>query len=297
MKFSEKLNEYMENLDCSAKEICDSSGLSQATLSRYRSGERTPDIGKDSFEKLCVAIAAIAQYRLATDITEESVSSAFLGCEDICTVDFERMRLNFNALVETLKISVPTLCACTNYDASTLFRIKNGSRRPSDPESFVSDIAGFIGREYSSAENLSSLASLLSCSVADLSDISARCEKIREWLIAGEGSPVGEISRFLSALDEFGLNEYIKVIHFDELKVPTVPFSLPTTKVYRGLRRMKDADLDFLKATVISPSMQDVTMFSDMPMGEVAKDEDFAKKWMFGMAMLLKKGASSEYDT
>ncbi len=71
------------------------------------------------------------------------------------------MRLNFNALIETLKISVPTLCACTNYDASTLFRIKNGSRRPSDPESFVSDIAGFIGREYSSAENLSSLASLL----------------------------------------------------------------------------------------------------------------------------------------
>ena len=278
MKFSEKLNEYMENLDCSAKEICDASGLSQATLSRYRSGERTPDIGTDSFEKLCVAIAAIAQYRLATDITEESVSSAFLGCEDICTVDFERMRLNFNALIETLKISVPTLCACTNYDASTLFRIKNGSRRPSDPESFVSDIAGFIGREYSSAENLSSLASLLSCSVADLSDISARCEKIREWLIAGEGAPVCEISRFLSALDEFGLNEYIKVIHFDELKVPTVPFSLPTTKVYRGLRRMKDADLDFLKATVISPSMQDVTMFSDMPMGEMAKDEDFAKK-------------------
>lgn len=36
--------------------------------------------------------------------------------------------------------------------------------------------------------------------------------------------------------------------------------------------------------------MQDVTMFSDMPMGEMAKDEDFAKKWMFGMAMLLKKG-------
>lgn len=134
MKFSEKLNEYMENLDCSAKEICDASGLSQATLSRYRSGERTPDIGTDSFEKLCVAIAAIAQYRLATDITEESVSAAFLGCEDICTVDFERMRLNFNALIETLKISVPTLCACTNYDASTLFRIKNGSRRPSDPE-------------------------------------------------------------------------------------------------------------------------------------------------------------------
>lgn len=31
-------------------------------------------------------------------------------------------------------------------------------------------------------------------------------------------------------------------------------------------------------------------MYSDMPMTEMAKNEDFAKKWMFGMAMMLKKG-------
>lgn len=31
-------------------------------------------------------------------------------------------------------------------------------------------------------------------------------------------------------------------------------------------------------------------MFSDMPMAEMAKDPDFPKKWMFGMAMMLKKG-------
>ena len=31
-------------------------------------------------------------------------------------------------------------------------------------------------------------------------------------------------------------------------------------------------------------------MYSDMPMGEMAKDPDFPKKWMFGMAMMLKKG-------
>ena len=45
-----------------------------------------------------------------------------------------------------------------------------------------------------------------------------------------------------------------------------------------------------MKATVTSRSDADVTMYSDMPMAEMAKDLDFAKKWMFGMAMLLKKG-------
>ena len=36
--------------------------------------------------------------------------------------------------------------------------------------------------------------------------------------------------------------------------------------------------------------MESVIMYSDMPMSEMAKDPDFPKKWMFGMAMMLKKG-------
>ena len=50
------------------------------------------------------------------------------------------------------------------------------------------------------------------------------------------------------------------------------------------------AELDYLKTTVLSPSMENVIMYSDMPMEEMSKDPDFPKKWMFGMAMLLKKG-------
>ena len=100
----------------------------------------------------------------------------------------------------------------------------------------------------------------------------------------------GDITDFLSKLDEFNLNEYIKAIHFDELKVPSMPFQLPTARYYYGLGEMMDSELDFLKATVLSRSMEPVTMYSDMPMGEMAKDPEFPKKWMFGMAMMLKKG-------
>lgn len=53
---------------------------------------------------------------------------------------------------------------------------------------------------------------------------------------------------------------------------------------------MMDSELDFLKATVLSKSMDPVIMYSDMPMGEMAKDSEFPKKWMLGMAMMLKKG-------
>lgn len=95
----------------------------------------------------------------------------------------------------------------------------------------------------------------------------------------------------MSKLDTFDLNEYIKVIHFDEMKLPpTMPFSLPTSKAYFGLEEMMESELDFLKATVLSRSTEAVTMYSDMPMEEMAKDPEFPRKWMFGMAMMLKRG-------
>ena len=51
-----------------------------------------------------------------------------------------------------------------------------------------------------------------------------------------------------------------------------------------------DSELDFLKATVLSKSEESVIMYSDMPMEEMAKDPEFPRKWMFGMALMLKKG-------
>ena len=53
MKFSEKLNDYIEQLSCTGKDICNLSGISAASLSRYRNGERVPELGTKPFEDLC----------------------------------------------------------------------------------------------------------------------------------------------------------------------------------------------------------------------------------------------------
>ena len=90
-------------------------------------------------------------------------------------------------------------------------------------------------------------------------------------------------------MDDFDLNDYIKSIKFDELKIPNIPFYKAKTKNYYGLEEMKKAELDFFKATVLSKSKEDIFMCSDMPMEDMAKDFDFSKKWMFSVAMCLKK--------
>ena len=48
--------------------------------------------------------------------------------------------------------------------------------------------------------------------------------------------------------------------------------------------------MDFFKATVLSKSTEPVFLYSDMPMEDMAADLDFSKKYMLGLALLLKKG-------
>lgn len=292
MKFYEKLNEYIEKLSCTAKELCDLSGISPATLSRYRSGERLPGTCTEAFDRLCHAVAEVSLKKGIADLDENVIKESFLSCEDLILTDKELLRQNFNTLVGALNINIKRLCKYTNYDASTIFRIRNGSRNPTNCEQFAHAIAAFVSRELDTPSEISALARLMGCEISEIENLSARNDRLCKWLLESPAADHKDnhVAEFLDKLDEFDLNEYIKAIHFDQLKVPSMPFQLPTSRSYFGLQEMMESELDFLKATVLSKSMNPVTMYSDMPMTEMAKDPDFPKKWMFGMALMLKKG-------
>ncbi len=292
MKFNEQLNAYISQISCTAKELCARSGISQATLSRYRNCERIPESDSSAFEELCSAIAEIAAEKEIQGITAASVKQSFIECEDFVSADRESLRKNFNTLITALNINLTRLCQYTNYDPSAIFRIRSGSRNPGDCEQFASGIAAFTAREMQTQPEIAAVAELIGCDTDDIRDISPRYTLLKSWLLSqsGHGAADGSISKFLNRLDEFDLNEYINIIRFNELKVPSVPFQLPSGKTYNGISEMMESELDFLKATVLSKSDESVIMYSDMPMKEMAKNEDFAKKWMFGMAMMLKKG-------
>ena len=292
MKFSEKLNEYMAELSCTAKDICQLSGISAASLSRYRNGERVPELGTKPLEELCCALAQIAVEKEVPGITADTVKEAFVNCDDFISTDKELLRKNFNTLLSALNISLTQLCQYTNYDASAIFRIRHGSRKPGDADQFAGAIASFVAREMQTPPEIAAVAELIGTSPDKIYDLSVRYSKVKGWLLEQPVQDPGNdsISKFLGKLDAFDLNEYIQVIHFDELKVPSVPFQIPSSKTYFGLQEMMESELDFLKATVLSKSMAPVTMYSDMPLTEMAKDPEFPKKWMFGMAMMLKKG-------
>lgn len=292
MKFSEKLNDYIKQLSCTGKDICNLSGISAASLSRYRNGERVPEFGTKSFEDLCCALAQISAQKGELQITADAVKKAFVSCDDFVSTDKELLRKNFNTLLSALNVNLTQLCQYTNYDASAVFRIRNGSRKPGDAERFASAVASFVTRTMQMPSEIAAVAELIGCDIDEIYDLSVRYAKIKSWLLKKpvQKAESNSVSKFLNKLDDFDLNEYIKVIKFDELKVPSVPFQIPSSKTYFGIKEMMESELDFLKSTVLSKSSAPVIMYSDMPMTEMAKDPEFPKKWMFGMAMMLKKG-------
>ena len=290
-RFHEQLNEYLEELDCTAKELGEVSGVSAATLSRYRSGSRIPDVGTEAFNSICEAIGRIAGQRGIETLTEEKVRESFLRCLDMTAVDKEQLRTNFNLLATALNMNMARLCQQINYDSSTVFRFRNGSRQPAEPEKFAEAVAKYVAENYTEAAEREKLARILQCDACEFVEQEHSADRIKRWLLEPGREKESGVTHFLEQLDQFDLNEYIKAIHFDEWKVPpAIPFRLSTSKSYTGLKNMMEAELDFLKDTVLSKSMDPVIMYSDMPMEEMAKDPEFPKKWMFGMAIMLKKG-------
>ena len=189
-----------------------------------------------------------------------------------------------NKYLNLIGCSSKDLAQVSQLSESIISRYKNGGRIPSNKEAFVSSLAAFVLKKYEIQSYKDSYYLLFN------EKEKITLSKIREWIITNKKEEVSDVDNFLSTLDEFNLNDYIKEIKFDELKVPNIPFYKARCKTYYGVEEMKKGELEFFKATVLSKSKEDIFMCSDMPMEDMAEDKEFGKKWMFAIAMCLKKG-------
>lgn len=289
MNFKEVLNEYLKELNCSSKKLSNESGLSESVISRYRSGERTPVKNSEQLNKLTKALFNIAKDNDKNKYTFDKIESDFNSTLASDDFDYTTFSNNLNTLITSLNINTHEMSKYIVFDASHISRIRYGKAKPSNPVEFSNKICSYIFNRYKNPDDINNLMMIIGCKKSDLSN-----EKIYSTLfnwLTSEIVPVkSKVSDFLHHLDSFNLDNYIKVIKFNELKVPSIPFYKAKTKHYYGIEEMKQGELNFFKGTVLSKSKEDIFMCSDMPMEDMAKDIDFGKKWMFAIAMCLKKG-------
>ena len=286
MDFSNLLNRYIAELGCSAKDLAEASGVSAAAISRYRAAERTPDPDSAQLSMLASGIATLSDGSLSEQAVREELAASIIGI----SIEYDVFLSNLGALLDVLSVNNNEVARALSFDPSYISRILAGQRRPADLQAFMMNVSRFAARRSAIGETEGALRTLVGASLRNAPDDDARTQAVLAWLGTNHeltGDPIGS---FLKALDEFDLDDFVRAIHFDEMKVPTAPIQLPTTKTYTGIREMMKCEIDFLKAAVLSKSSASVIMYSDMPMEEMAADPDFPKQWMYGMAMMLKKG-------
>lgn len=290
MDFVQVLNDYINTLDITAKELAESSGLTPSVISRYRTGERQPALDSVQLEMLIHGLCQLARQKGHSELSQEQITSSLTDALNKKNVEYEKFFEHFTLLLDALDINMKALAAGINFDITFLYRIRSGKRKPQNISAFSEALCRYITKNYHSDEHLEILHSITGCSKAELTDNSDCHKKLMNWLISGEEETVNQLEHFLHTLDEFDLNEYIEAIHFNDIKVPTAPFHLPVSKNYYGIKNMRQGELDFFKTTVLSKSTTPIFMCGDMPMEDMAEDMDFNKKWMFGIAASLKKG-------
>ena len=291
MEFKDVLNEYLDIVKCSSKELAIQTGISESAISRYRSGERTPKEDSKQLKEISLVIEKMINENNVCCDYDESVYEKLSKCiKGKDSFDYNSFSNSFNKLINVLKININEMSKYIVFDPSHISRIRYCKTKPSDPIAFCEKVANYIVFKHSNQDK-SNICTFFGISSSEGLNDKDLFNLIFEYLTSNNvKNSDDQIEIFLTRLDKFDLNDYISAISFDKLKVPSIPFYKAKSKKYFGLDMMKKGELDFFKATVLSRCNDDIFMCSDMPMEDMAEYIDFGKKWMFGIAMCLKKG-------
>ena len=306
MEFKDRLSAYMDELNITVHELAQACSVSDAVISRYKNGSRIPDYSDRILENISRVILNAYNNSETSETNNRSYEEIFTSLSSLlpnANINKDAFRIKLNRLVETLDISLSSFAKSANYDPSFISRVCAGKRFPSDYDSFAETVADYVAVlcRSKSAFNLLNTSGLISVSSDGDISISGNSinhgqikDAVKNYLLSDEPTvktrSSEDIYTFINKINDFNLEDYVRAIHFDKLKIPTVPVHFPTTKNYFGLEGMKSIELDFLKAAAFEPSGSNIYMYSSIPIEDMIKDASFSKKWMIGLAAILKKG-------
>ena len=296
MIFSEVLNDYMQMLGISSTMLSDRSEISTSSISRYRAGEREPAYDSKYLDQLIDSIYEISLEKNIKIDKEDMSKKMRTSLSSYLGISYDQYLSNLSSIMKTFDIKVNSVAKFLSYDPSHISKILSGQRRPGNVSTFTNDISEYLASRLASSKDYEKLGNLLGNESVQKMDDTEMQEYITYWIknytpthFDSEAN-TNDATSFLKNLDSFNLEEYIRAIHFDDIKVPTLPLQIPQSKSYYGLDQFKEAEINFLKITALSKARGPITMYSDMPMVEMSKDKTFIKKWMFGIAAILRKG-------
>ena len=247
MTFAQLIDNYIERLGCSSSDLSKASGLSAATISRYRSGDRIPAWGSRQLESVIAGITRL--YKECTlpveYISEEQIRKDFEKAirTDNDDFDYYGFRYNFNLLINRLGISMNELARAIHYDTSYVSRIHSGQRKPSKAYEFIESVAGYVADRYSGEYAAPVIADMIGLKNGDINEPDEMKVHLTEWLFHDTTSPRKYVEEYIRKLDAFNIEDYVEDNYISEDLTGTSYDSENVT--YYGIGNMDKAVIPF----------------------------------------------------
>ena len=278
MTFAEKLNEYMRAFFCTPKTLVKLSGVSAATISRYRAGSREPAADSAIFDSLVEGLSRAALEAQRTDVTPEQLRRELRAVlsDDSDSYDTGSMRISLDMLIRKLHLNTGVMSSCIGMDQTKFFRIRSGQSRPKDVRAFCTDIGRYIFTRLSDDAALDTLSDILGCTPSELSDEEAVCRRITGFLMGDASSPRAYAESFLSELDRFDTDDYVS--------------AADSSSYYFSSEEEKD----FIASLENAPADTSAIICTDLYSGGLEEDR-LMQNLEYIIAVLIRKGVHIDF--
>ena len=132
----------MRLAQCNLVQLAEESGVSQATICRYRSGKRTPKANSEHVVQISGALSRLAERNGVASVDASAILRQLNRTLEEGAMEQQELNTeHFGALVAWMEMNYSELAPKISYDASTISRIRSGKRRPADPRAFAESVA------------------------------------------------------------------------------------------------------------------------------------------------------------
>ena len=289
MSFKDCLNQYLERLGCTARELSDASNVSPAVLSRYRSGERVPGSESAQLSALAKGVAVLSGQKGPSLFSEEEVYLTMLQSITGIRVDYGAFMSNLHALLVALSIGNNELARALNLDPSYISRILSKKRRPADLPAFIAMISSYVARRYTRETDIRIVAELTDRNTDEFRLGENYAAIISDWLGTSTRMRANNVSKFLESLDRYNVAQIYKAGKMLR-EEGAASDAYPVQKMYRGWQGMREAEIDFLKIAAAQKSPGKTVVYSDWPMEDAEKDSALNDIRLQAIRTIVSKG-------
>ena len=202
MEFSTQLEQLMRLAQCNLVQLAEESGVSQATICRYRSGKRRPKANSEHVEQIAGALSRLAERNGVASVNSGAILRQLnRTLEESAMAQQELNTEHFGQLIAWMDMSYSELAPKISYDASTISRIRSGKRHPAEPHAFAESVAQVALARREKVTGTQGLAELIGLRSVCADEDAELAERLVAWLLQAQAPQNRQMGELLASID------------------------------------------------------------------------------------------------